>query len=44
MSELVVAEGVALELRPARLGSRAVAFVLDLVLMGILYIDRKSVV
>ena len=38
MSELVVAEGVALELRPARLGSRAVALALDLVLMGVLYL------
>ena len=38
MSELVVAEGVALELRPARLGSRAAALVLDLALMGVLYL------
>ena len=37
MSELVVAEGVALELRPARLGSRAAALILDLALMGVLY-------
>ena len=37
LSELVVAEGVALELRPARLGSRAAALVLDLILMGVLY-------
>lgn len=36
MSELVVAEGVALELRPARLGSRAVALLLDVVVMVIL--------
>ncbi len=33
MSELVVAEGVALELRPARLASRSVALALDAVLM-----------
>ena len=38
MSELVVAEGVALELRPARLGSRATALGLDLVVMGVLYL------
>ena len=38
MSELVVAEGVALELRPARLGSRAVALLLDLILMALLYV------
>lgn len=38
MSELVVAEGVALELRPARLGSRAVALLLDLILMAVLYV------
>jgi hypothetical protein len=37
VSELVVAEGVALELRPARLGSRAAALVLDLALMGVFY-------
>ena len=37
MSELVVAEGVALELRPARLGSRAVALLLDVLLMAVLY-------
>jgi uncharacterized RDD family membrane protein YckC len=37
VSELVVAEGVALELRPARLGSRAAALMLDLVLMAVLY-------
>jgi uncharacterized RDD family membrane protein YckC len=37
LSELVVAEGVALELRPARLGSRAVALVLDLIMMAVLY-------
>ena len=36
MSELVVAEGVALELRPARLGSRAVALLLDVVVMVVL--------
>ena len=36
MSELVVAEGVALELRPARLGSRAVALLLDLIVMAVL--------
>jgi uncharacterized RDD family membrane protein YckC len=36
VSELVVAEGVALELRPARLGSRAVALLLDLVVMLVL--------
>jgi uncharacterized RDD family membrane protein YckC len=36
VSELVVAEGVALELRPARLGSRAVALLLDLVVMFVL--------
>lgn len=36
MSELVVAEGVALELRPARLGSRAVALLLDLIVMVVL--------
>jgi len=38
VSELVVAEGVALELRPARLGSRAAALVLDLALMGVFYL------
>jgi uncharacterized RDD family membrane protein YckC len=36
VSELVVAEGVALELRPARLGSRAVALLLDLIVMAVL--------
>ena len=36
MSELVVAEGVALELRPARLGSRAVALLLDAIVMFVL--------
>jgi len=36
VSELVVAEGVALELRPARLGSRAVALLLDLIVMLVL--------
>jgi uncharacterized RDD family membrane protein YckC len=36
VSELVVAEGVALELRPARLGSRAVALLLDLIAMIVL--------
>jgi uncharacterized RDD family membrane protein YckC len=34
VSELVVAEGVALELRPARLGSRAAALGLDLIADG----------
>lgn len=38
MSELVVAEGVALELRPARLGSRAVALLLDLIVMLVLMV------
>lgn len=37
MSELVVAEGVALELRPARLAGRAVALLLDGVLMLLLF-------
>jgi uncharacterized RDD family membrane protein YckC len=36
VSELVVAEGVALELRPARLGSRIAALLLDLVVMLVL--------
>jgi len=38
VSELVVAEGVALELRPARLAGRAVALLLDLVIMLVLYL------
>nr|WP_307846801.1 RDD family protein [Actinospica durhamensis] len=38
MSELVVAEGVALELRPARLASRTVALALDAVLMLVVYL------
>jgi uncharacterized RDD family membrane protein YckC len=38
VSELVVAEGVALELRPARLASRAVALMLDALLMLLLYV------
>jgi uncharacterized RDD family membrane protein YckC len=43
VSELVVAEGVALELRPARLGSRATALALDLALMGLLYLVLHEV-
>ncbi|WP_157436471.1 RDD family protein [Actinospica robiniae] len=38
MSELVVAEGVALELRPARLAGRAMALLLDAVLMLVVYV------
>lgn len=37
VSELVVAEGVALELRPARLAGRAIALLLDAGLMLIIY-------
>ncbi|MET9736485.1 RDD family protein [Streptomyces sp. NPDC006458] len=38
MSELVTGEAVALELRPAKLPSRALAVLLDLVVAGIVYI------
>ena len=38
MSELVTGEAVALELRPARLPSRALAVLLDLVVAFVLYI------
>ena len=38
MSELVVAEGVALELRPARLAGRAMALLLDAVVMLVVYL------
>jgi uncharacterized RDD family membrane protein YckC len=38
VSELVVAEGVALELRPARLASRTVAALLDGALMALLFL------
>jgi uncharacterized RDD family membrane protein YckC len=37
MSELVIAEGVELELRPARLASRFAAFLLDALVQGVLF-------
>jgi uncharacterized RDD family membrane protein YckC len=44
VTELVVAEGVALELRPARLGSRAVALMLDAVLMVVIFLICYSII
>jgi len=44
VSELVVAEGVALELRPARLAGRTVALLLDAVLMLVLYLILSLVI
>lgn len=44
MSELVIAEGVELELRPARLASRCAALLLDFAIQGVLILVLHAIV